>query len=233
MAVARSTAEAPTKLPGTIDETAALIRALGRRVLAISADLSTEEACLTAAAQAYEVFGRVDVLINNAAISPVGPALTAPLRRWRLAVDVNLNAPFALMHEICPRMAAAGYGRVINISSSDAVSTEAGRVSYTTTKRALEGMSESLAHELLGTGVTVHALRLELDVWSEGFAFTLGPDADTTHFEDPVIMSDACLWLASQPDDYSGRIVTIGELRRLEVVRPTTRVQPERRVPGN
>ncbi|MEE8336965.1 MAG: SDR family oxidoreductase, partial [Dehalococcoidia bacterium] len=193
--VARSTAEQPTRLPGTVDETAELVRAEGRRALAVGADLSREEDCLSAVERAYGEFGRIDVLINNAAIAPTGAALEQPARRWRLAVEINLNAPFYLMAEICPRMVEAGHGRVINISSRVAVEPAFGRASYTTTKRALEALTESLAVELQGSSVSVNAIRLELDVWTEGYAFTLGEDADTSKFEDAVVMSDACLWI--------------------------------------
>jgi NAD(P)-dependent dehydrogenase (short-subunit alcohol dehydrogenase family) len=221
--VARSTAEQPTRLPGTVDETAELVRAEGRRALAVGADLSREEDCRSAVELGYGEFGRVDVLINNAAIAPTGAALEQPARRWRLAIEINLNAPFYLMAEICPRMMEAGHGRVINISSRVAVEPEFGRASYTTTKRALEALTESLAVELKGSGVSVNAIRLELDVWTEGYAFTLGEDADTSKFEDPVVMSDACLWIVDQPAEYTGKIVTIAELRALGAVRPPTR----------
>ena len=127
------------------------------------------------------------------------------------------------MHAICPRMAESGGGAVINIGSGAAVSPEFGRASYTTTKRALEAMSESLAHDLKGTGISVNCLRLELSVWSEGYAFTLGEQAKQMDFEDPIIMSDACLWMVAQGPDWTGRIVTIADLRKYGAVRPRTR----------
>lgn len=223
VALARSTSDAPTKLPGTIDETAELVRAAGRRCLPIGVDLQDEAQIVAAVERAHDEFGRIDVLINNAAIAPPGNALEAPTRRWRLAMEINVNAPFILMHEICPKMAAAGAGRVINISSGASQSPDFGRPSYTTTKRALEALSESLAAELSGSAVAVNCIRLELSVWSEGYAFTL-PDVDTSDFEDPVIMSDACLWLASQPLDYTGHVLEIGEMREMGAVRPQTRV---------
>ena len=60
-------------------------------------------------------------------------------------------------------------------------------------------------------------------MWSEGYAFTL-PGVDTSGFEDPVVMSDAVLWMANQALSYTGNIVTIGDLREQGVVRPITRV---------
>lgn len=221
--IARSTKESPTKLPGTVDETAALVRRQGQRCLPLGVDLRVEAQINAAVERAYAEFGRLDLLINNAAVAPPGKALEAPVRRWRLAVEINLTAPFLLMHAVCPRMAGSGGGAVINISSGAAQWPDFGRPSYTTTKRGLEALTEALAHELQEDQVAVNALQLELSVWSEGYAFTL-PDVDTHDFEDPIIMSDACLWLAQQPRSYTGHILTIGELRRMGVVRPRTRI---------
>ena len=94
------------------------------------------------------------------------------------------------------------------------------RISYTTTKRALEAMTEGFAIELEGS-VAVNCIRLELGVWTEGYAFTLG-DVDRSDFEDPIIMSDAVLWMAKQPLDYTGEVVTIADLREQGVVRAKT-----------
>lgn len=223
VAAARSTSDSPTKLPGTVDETAALVEAQGQRCLAIGLDLQDEEQIHAAVAQAMVEFGRIDVLINNAAIAPPGKSMEAPTRRWKLAVEINVNAPFYLTHAVVPHMREAGGGRIINISSGASSSPEFGRVSYTTTKRALEAMTESLGHELKEDKIAVNCIKLELSVYSEGYEFTL-PGVDTADFEDPVIMSDAALWFADQPLDYTAKVYTIAEMRELDAVRGVTRV---------
>lgn len=221
--LARSSQANATKLPGTIDETADLVRATGQRALAVPLDIQSEEQVAAAAERVYEEFGRCDVLINNAAIAVPGRTLDLPTRRWRLAVDINLNGPYYMLMYFCPRMTAAGGGSVINISSGASQSPEFGRISYTVTKAALESLTQGMAHELRPDGIAVNCIRLELSVWSEGYAFTL-PGVDTSNFEDPVIMSDAALWLARQPRDYTGHILTIADLRALGAVRGVTRV---------
>jgi NAD(P)-dependent dehydrogenase (short-subunit alcohol dehydrogenase family) len=135
---------------------------------------------------------------------------------------VNLNGPFYLMHRLCPRMAQAGGGRVINVSSGAAVTPDFGRASYTATKLALEGMTQALAHDLKGK-VAVNCLRIDVPIWTEGFDVTLPPDFDRSWFEDAVIMSDAVLWLATQPLAYTGEILTLSELRRRGAIRAQTR----------
>lgn len=217
---ARSRSDAPGRLPGTIEETAASVEAAGRRALAVPLDVRDEEAIAALAGRIYEEFGRCDLLVNNAAVAPPRPVLEDSTSRWRLGVDVNLNGPFYLIYHLAPRMTEAGEGRVVNISSGAADLPDFGRANYMTTKAALEAMTRSLAHDLRGR-VAVNCVRLELPVWTEGFAATLPKDAPLP-FEDPVIMSDAVLWLASAPLEVTGQILTIGELRERGIVRPFT-----------
>ncbi len=215
--VARSTGQSKGRLPGDIDETAALVRERGREAFPMALDVRDEAAVAELADRVYDQLGRCDLVINNAAVAAPLPALRDSTKRWRTGVDVNLNGPFYLMYHFCPRM-PEGAGRVINISSGAAVTPDFGRPNYTATKLALEGLSQSLAHELSGK-VAVNVLRLDLAVWSEGFAATL-PDDVNFPFEDPVIMSDAVLWMSEQPMEYTGRIETITGLREKGIVRP-------------
>ena len=224
VAVARSTAESPTKLPGTVDEALALAREAGgptMRGMPVGLDVRDEEAVAALADRVYGEFGRCDLVVNNAAIAPPGPTLQAPLRRWRMAMDINVHGPMYFMYYFCPRM-EPGSGRVVNISSNASQAPEFGRASYTTTKRALEALTECMAFELKDK-VAVNCIRLELSVWSEGYTYTL-PDMDFSDFEDPVIMSDAVLWLAKQPIAYTGHVLTIADMRELGAVRGVTRI---------
>jgi NAD(P)-dependent dehydrogenase (short-subunit alcohol dehydrogenase family) len=218
---ARSTAANPSKLPGSLEETAALVEKQGRHAMVAPLDVRDEEAVNALADRIHREWGRCDVLINNAAIAPPKPALSDTTKRWRLAVDINVNGPFYLMYALCPRMKAGG--RVINISSGAATMPEFGRPSYTATKLALEGLSQGLAHELRGK-VAVNVLRLDFMVWSEGFDDTL-PSGDFT-FEHPVVMSDAALWLARQPIEHTGHVHLMSQLRAQGVVRPQQIYRP-------
>lgn len=222
--VARSSADVPGKLPGTVDETAEQVRSQGRRALAVGLDVRDEAAIHALADRVYAEWQRCDLLVNNAAVAVPGPALTDASKRWRLAVDVNLNGPFYLMQAFCPRLAENG--QVINISSEAAAWPEFGRPSYTATKAGLEALTQALAHELKGR-VALNCIRLDVPVWSEGFTFTLG-EGDFSGFEDPVIMSDAVLWLARQPVSYSGHVLKLTELREQGAVRPVTPVRAQR-----
>jgi len=218
---ARSTERQRSSLPGTVDETAEEVRERGRRAMPVGLDVRDESAVATLAQMVFDEWGRCDLLVNNAAVAPPKPALEDSVKRWRLALEVNVNGPFYAMYYFCGRMGEAETrGRVVNISSAAAVWPQFGRASYTTSKRALEAMSESLAHDLRDR-VAVNALRIDLPIYSEGFGATL-PDEEAVAFEHPGVATDAVLWMAQQPIAHTGRIHTLTELREAGVVRPLT-----------
>jgi len=225
VAVARSSEASPSKvLPGTIDEAVARAREAGGpdcRTIAAGLDVRDEAGVQALAERVMREFGRVDVVVNNAAISPPGATLELPTALWRKAMDINVHGPFYFVYYFAPLM-APGEGRIVNISSSASIHPEGDRVSYTVTKRALEALSEGMGYELQGR-VAVNCIRLELEVWSEGYTYTLG-EGGYDDFEDPVIMSDAVLWLCQQPIDYTAKVLTIGDLRQAGAVRPVTRI---------
>ena len=215
---ARSSEASRGRLPGTIEATAGEVRAAGRRALPVALDVRDEEGVAALAERVFGEWGRCDLIVNNAALAPPKPALDDSTKRWRLGLEVNVNGPFYFTYYFAPRM--AGDGRIVNISSGASQAPEFGRAGYTTTKAALEAMTRSLAHDLRGR-VAVNCIRLEVPVWTEGFAATLPPDVDFP-FEDAVIMSDAVLWFARQPLSVTGEVLTIAELRARGAVRPFT-----------
>ena len=217
--VARSTASSPSKLAGTIEETANLVEKQGGRALLAPLDVRDEAGCAALADRVLEEFGRCDALINNAALAPPKPALEDTIRRWVMAVDVNVNGPFYLIYHFAGRM-AQGKGHIVNVSSAASIYPEFGRPSYTTTKAALDALSLAMAHELKGR-LAVNSIRIDIPIWSEGFGDTL-PEDTRIPFEHPVIMSDLILWLLAQPIETTGRILSLRELRKDGTVRPET-----------
>jgi NAD(P)-dependent dehydrogenase (short-subunit alcohol dehydrogenase family) len=106
--------------------------------------------------------GRVDVLVNNAAtVEPLGASAAVDAGELRRAFELNVIAPAALAAAVIPGMVAAGWGRIVNVSSGIAASpgSMVGGNAYAATKAALEAHSRNLAAELAGTGVTVNVYR--------------------------------------------------------------------------
>jgi NAD(P)-dependent dehydrogenase (short-subunit alcohol dehydrogenase family) len=145
-------------------ETVAAIEAAGPgagQARAVTADIADDRQ----RQQAIDVGlagGRIDVLVNNAAtVEPLGASAAISAADLRQAFDLNVIAPAALAAAIVPGMVAAGWGRIVNVSSGIAASPSAmiGANAYAATKAALEAHTRNLAAELAGTGVTVNVYR--------------------------------------------------------------------------
>jgi NAD(P)-dependent dehydrogenase (short-subunit alcohol dehydrogenase family) len=134
---------------------------LAEQVRIIPADLADQQQRDRAAAAALAA-GRVDILVNNAAtVEPLGPTAAVPAADLRRAFELNVVAPAALTAAVLPGMLAAGWGRIVNLSSG-IVARPDSMVrfnAYAATKAALEAHTVNLAAELRGTGVTVNAFR--------------------------------------------------------------------------
>lgn len=131
----------------------------GEHLLAVPGDVSADGVPEEIVQQTMTHFGRVDVLVNNAAHarSTRFPDLTAS--EWREAVEVNLTVPFLFIQAVLPAMKAQHYGRVVNISSTAGrtVSTLGG-AHYTASKAGLLGLTRAAAKELGKFGITVNAI---------------------------------------------------------------------------
>jgi len=137
----------------------ALARELGDRAFAAPGDVTEPGAPETILEKVLERFGRLDILVNNAAYahSTRFEALTA--EEWRRAIEVNLTAPFLLIRAAVRPMKARTYGRIVNISSlaGKTVSTLGG-AHYTASKAGLQGLTRAAAKELGAFGITVNAI---------------------------------------------------------------------------
>jgi NAD(P)-dependent dehydrogenase (short-subunit alcohol dehydrogenase family) len=134
-------------------------RSIGERTLAVPGDIAAAGVPDEIVRLTLERFGRVDILVNNAALarSTRFPNLSAD--EWRQALEVNLTAPFLLIKAVLPTMKAQGYGRIVNVSSSAGrtVSTLGG-AHYTASKAGLLGLTRAAAKELGQYGITVNAI---------------------------------------------------------------------------
>jgi NAD(P)-dependent dehydrogenase (short-subunit alcohol dehydrogenase family) len=129
--------------------------------LVISADVG-DDGQLRAAVSAAQAHGPVGILINNAAtVEPLGPTARLGISDIRRAFDVNVVAAIALDGALLPAMVAAGWGRIVNVSTGVVghPGNMIGGTTYVATKAALEAHTVSLAAELAGTGVTVNVYR--------------------------------------------------------------------------
>jgi len=213
---ARATDATPVKLPGTIDETVRAVQARGRRGVAVPSDLSRPGEAEAMVARTLEAFGRLDILVNNAAITFDGD-LTIPMKRWDLVMEVNVRAPLLAMRAARPAMKARGQGTILNISSAAAVLPIRSLLVYGVSKAALERLTTGAAEELAADGIAVNCLRIDVPIASEGFVHNT-PGLDHSQWEPTEVGAEAALWLLAQPPATTGQVVGIMDLRRLHGV---------------
>ncbi|HEX3926713.1 MAG TPA: SDR family NAD(P)-dependent oxidoreductase [Gemmatimonadales bacterium] len=137
----------------------AVASALGERAFGIGGDLGASGVPEDLVRRTVERFGRVDILVNNAALARSTRFGALSADEWRDAMEINLTAPFLLIKAAVPAMRAQQYGRIVNMSSSAGrtVSTLGG-AHYTASKAGLLGLTRAAAKELGPLGITVNAI---------------------------------------------------------------------------
>jgi NAD(P)-dependent dehydrogenase (short-subunit alcohol dehydrogenase family) len=131
----------------------------GEHLLAVPGDVSADGVPEEIVQQTMTHFGRVDILVNNAAHARSTRFAELSAAEWRAAVEVNLTVPFLFIQAVLPAMKGQHYGRVVNISSTAGrtVSTLGG-AHYTASKAGLLGLTRAAAKELGKFGITVNAI---------------------------------------------------------------------------
>jgi citronellol/citronellal dehydrogenase len=219
---ARATDRQPLRLPGTVDATVREIARRGRRGLAVPTDLARAEEVERMVARTIEHFGRLDILVNNAAITFPGD-LALPLRRWDLVMEVNLRAPMLAMRAALPGMVARGRGAILNVSSAAALMPIPGLLVYGVSKAGLERLTTGVAADLGGRDVAVNCFRIDVPIASEGFVAN-APELDKSDWEPTEVGAAGALWMLAQPPTFTGKVLGITDLRREHGV-ATSRVQ--------
>jgi 2-hydroxycyclohexanecarboxyl-CoA dehydrogenase len=139
-------------------ETAKTITDAGGTALALTADCSDRTAIEAAAAQTRARLGPILILVNNAGIAPFTPFLEVDDALLDKVLHINLRGPFIVTREIVPDMIAAGWGRIINITSSSTQTGSPAQTHYVASKGGLLGLTKALAAELGGHGITANMI---------------------------------------------------------------------------
>jgi citronellol/citronellal dehydrogenase len=158
--VVARTEEEGGRLPGTIHQTVAEIREAGGEALAVKCDVTDDEQVRAMVQMTMDAYGRIDVLVNNAAIT-LRPLIkdTEP-RHFLLILRVNLFGPLLTCKYVVPIMEAQRRGSIINVTSGAAGSRgpDLGGAPYAITKSGLNQLSMSLAQEVRESGIAVNSL---------------------------------------------------------------------------
>ena len=221
---ARSTAAQPQPLPGTLEQTVDRVSEVGGTAVAIQTNLAERSQVIAMVARTIEVFGRVDILINNAAVTFAGD-LDQPLRRHQLTMDINYWAPYFGIQEVRPHMAQAGGGAIVNVSSLAALNSYPDMLSYGVSKIALEHLTVDAARSLRPEGIVVNCFRVDIPVLGEG-SIANRPDADLSEWEPCSVAAQGILWMLRQPSTYTGQRESMYHLRAWEQIMTSESVRP-------
>jgi 3-oxoacyl-[acyl-carrier protein] reductase len=144
-------------------DVAADLKHQGFDAIAVRTDVADRASVEAMVERALEAFGRIDILVNNAAIFATVPMSRSPfdqieIEEWDRMMAVNLRGTWLASRAVVPHMRARGYGKIINISSGTALKGSASRIHYVTSKAGVLGFTRTLAQELGKDGICVNCV---------------------------------------------------------------------------
>jgi citronellol/citronellal dehydrogenase len=216
---ARTLREGEHPFAGSLETTVAAIRERGGEAHAMAANIAEPAECETLVRTAREVYGAVDVLVNNAALTYYVQIKDYPLNKWLRSWAVNFHAPFVLSQLVLADMIPRRSGSIVNVSSGaaigpgrgpypDAALGARGGTCYGAEKAALERFTQGLASEVFQYGISVTCVSPSQVVPTPGTVHHgLVKDLDDPRGEPPILMARAALLLATEPSErVTGRV---------------------------
>jgi len=208
-------------------DTVAAIRDAGGTAIAVGADVSNRASVQAALAQVREQLGAISILVNNAGVTDFTPFEELTDERWDFIYAVNVRGLFIMTQECLPDMKSAGWGRIVNISSSSAQTDAVNMIPYSSSKGAVVTMTRSMAQEFGPWGITVN------NIPPGSVMGTIMSEANRERFQiptevllqtipvrrmgEPDDIANACAWLCDERSGYvtgqtigvnGGRVVT-------------------------
>ncbi len=203
--VARTLREGEHPLAGSLETTVAAIRAVGGEAQGVAANIAEPAECEKLVRAAREIYGPVDVLVNNAALTYYLPVKDYPLNKWLRSWAVNFHAPFVLSQLVLGEMIPRRRGAIVNISSGAAIGPgrgpypnpavgARGGTCYGAEKAALERFTQGLASEVYAHGIAVTCVSPSQVVPTPGTVYhRLVSGLDDPRGESPILMAKAAL----------------------------------------
>jgi len=208
-------------------ETVKAIVDAGGTAIPVAADVSDRDTVRAALAIVREQLGAITILVNNAGVTDFTPFEELTDEKWDFIYAVNVRGPFVMTQECLPDMKSAGWGRIVNISSSSAQTGAISMVPYSSSKGAIVTMTRSMAQEFGPWGITVNNIppgsimgtimseenRSRFQIPTDVLASTL----PVRRLGEPDDIANACAWLCDERSSYvtgqtisvnGGRVVT-------------------------
>jgi NAD(P)-dependent dehydrogenase (short-subunit alcohol dehydrogenase family) len=179
------------------------IKDAGGKAQFVEADVAAAESVEHMAREVERAHGRIDILVNNAAVFStleMRPFEDIPLAEWENVMRVNVTGPFLCARAVLPAMRRNHFGRIINMASGAVTLGRPNYLHYIASKAALVGMSRSMARELGPDGITVNAIL-------PGAVFTEIERKTVTPAQKERIVSMQCIPRAQAPEDLVGTVL--------------------------
>ena len=184
---------------------AAELTAHGREAIAVQTDVASEASVNNMAQQTILRFGRIDVLVNNAAIFATVPMSRSPfdqisVEEWDRMMSVNVKGTWLASRAVVPQMRKQAYGKIINVSSGTALKGSPSRIHYVTSKAGILGFTKTLANEVGKDGICVNCVAPGSTLSEEN------PDDDILKMRAQAANARA-LKRVQTPEDLTGAVV--------------------------
>jgi len=179
------------------------IKDMGFGAVAVTTDVSDEQSTIAMRRRVMEAYGRIDVLINNAAIFSTiktKPVTDISVHEWDQLMAVNLRGVFLCSKSVIPQMKTQGKGKIINVSSATVFMGKPYYIHYVSAKAGVIGFTRALARELGDAGITVNCV-------TPGYTETEIPRATTSAEQKKAIISHQCVKRIGVPEDLEGIMI--------------------------
>jgi citronellol/citronellal dehydrogenase len=195
------TAEPDPRLPGTIYTAAKEIEAAGGRALPVVGDIRDEAAVLAAVQRCVELFGGIDICINNASAINLSGTENLPMKRYDLMQDINTRGTFLVTKCCIPHLRQAENPHVLTLSPPLSLKPKwfAGHAAYTIAKYGMSMCMLGMAEEFREAGVACNALWPRTIIATAAVQNLLGGDAAMARARKPEIMGDAACAILRRP----------------------------------
>jgi 3-oxoacyl-[acyl-carrier protein] reductase len=200
----------------TAQSTASEIEKLGRKSLALKADVSKASDISEMVSAFLRTFTSMDILINNAGITRDGLIMRMKEEDWDLVLDINLKSAFLCCKEASRHMMKARSGKIVNIASVVGIIGNAGQANYSASKAGLIGLTKTLAREFASRNIQVNAVApgfiqtAMTDKLSAAEKEKLSAGIPSQKLGLPVDVANAVLFLASPLADYiTGQVLAV------------------------
>ena len=183
---------------GKKDEWLASMRAQGHAVHAAEGNVEEFDSCADMFYRISSIIGPIDILVNNAGITRDGVFKRMSQSDWYDVINTNLNSVFNVTRQVVEGMTDRGWGRIINVSSVNALKGQFGQTNYSAAKAGMHGFSKALAQEVVKKGVTVNTI-------SPGYVATDMVMAIRAEVREQIVATIPMGRLA-QPDEIAGLV---------------------------